>query len=464
MNGRRRSLSAAVCAVLALGLPLAVLALVASLAANGAAVAQSRAANGQGPAAATPGASVSPSLIGRGAYLAKAADCAGCHTAAPRSDTRQPPPAFAGGLAVNSPFGPIWSSNITPDPAAGIGRYSYEDFVRAVRDGVAPGGTHLYPAMPFPSFAKISDDDMRALYAYFMHGVEPVPVQSPRTHLPFPFNQRWVLAVWDEFFAPHERFQAREDLGAEWNRGAYLVQSLGHCGACHTPRGVAFQERGYSDADRLYLTGGRLDNWYAPNLTNAPSSGVGQFSADDIAAFLKHGHGGGVTAFGSMLQVVEDSGQYLDDADLHAIGVYLKSLAPHNEHALASRDPARRDATVDVLRTGAVQYPGAGIYSGFCAKCHHADGMGEAGKYPRLAGNPVLLAPDATSVVRLLIEGGRTARTRGGPAPQRMPSFGGRLTDTEVARVLTFVRNAWGNQAAPVTTREVARVRRAIGK
>lgn len=464
MNDRHRGLPAAWRTVAALALGFAVLALVASSGGNGAAVAQPRAADGQRPAAATPQEGVSSALIERGAYLAKAADCAGCHTAAPPGDRRRSPPAFAGGLAVNSPFGPIWSSNITPDPEAGIGRYSYEDFARAVRDGVAPGGKRLYPAMPFPSFAKISDDDMRALYAYFMHGVEPVPAPSPPTRLPFPFNQRWALAVWDEFFAPHERFKPREDQGAEWNRGAYLVQSLGHCGACHTPRGAGFQERGYSDADRLYLTGGRLDNWYAPNLTNAPGSGVGQLSADEIAAFLKHGHGGGVTAFGSMLQVVEDSGQYLSDADLHAIGVYLKSLAPRNEHALASQDAAKREATVEVLHTGAVQYPGAGIYSGLCAKCHHADGMGEAGKYPRLAGNPALLAPDPTSVVRLLIEGGRTARTRGGPAPQRMPAFAGRLTDTEMARVLTFVRNAWGNQAAPVTTRDVASVRRSIGK
>lgn len=403
-------------------------------------------------------------LIERGAYLAKAADCAGCHTAAPSGNPPQPAPPFAGGLAVNSPFGVIWSSNITPDPSAGIGRYSYDDFVRAVRDGVAPGGKRLYPAMPYPSFAKISDDDMQALYAYFMQGVKPVSKPASSTHLPFPFNQRWALALWSEFFAPHERFKPNEARGAQWNRGAYLVQALGHCGACHTPRGLGYNERGYDETAPLYLTGGTVDHWFAPNLTGDPGSGLGQLSEADIAAFLRHGHGAGITAFGSMVEVVENSGQYLSDADLQAIGVYLKTLVPRERSGLAGSDAAKRQSTVDILRTGAVALPGAGVYRGLCARCHRDDGLGAPGKYPRLAGNPAVLAADTTSLVRLLIEGGRTAETNGGPHPQRMPSFANQLTDTEIARVLTFVRGAWGNQAQPVTTRDVTAVRTAIGK
>ena len=398
-------------------------------------------------------------LVARGAYLAKLADCAGCHTNEPTGKPPTPSPPFAGGLPMGSPFGTIWTSNITPDPVYGIGRYTYDDFERAVRDGIAPGGKHLYPAMPFPSFSKITDDDMHALYAYFMHGVQPVATPVPETKLPFPFNQRWGLAVWDELFAPHERFRARTDRSAEWNRGAYLVQGLGHCGACHTPRGPAYEERGMNDGDRLYLTGGTNDHWFAPNLTGDPDSGLGGLSAEDIAAFLKHGHGGGLAAFGSMVEVIENSGQYMSDDDLRAIATYLKTLPPRAESGHVDTDPARNAATVEVLRTGSVEYPGAGIYNTYCARCHQADGRGQPEKYPRLAGNPAVVAPQATSLIRLLIDGGGSATTDGGPKPHRMPSFVGKLDSTEMARVLTFIRNAWGNEARPVSRVEVEKMR-----
>ena len=398
-------------------------------------------------------------LVARGAYLAKLADCAGCHTNAPTGQPPKPSEPFAGGLPMGSPIGTIFTSNITPDPVYGIGRYSYEDFVRAVRDGVAPGGKYLYPAMPFPSFSKISDDDMHALYAYFMHGVKPVAAPAPETKLPFPFNQRWGLAAWDEFFAPHERFVARTDRSAQWNRGAYLVQALGHCGACHTPRGPAFEERGLNDGDRLYLTGGTNDHWFAPNLTGDPDSGLGSLSADDIAAFLKHGHGGGLVAFGSMVEVIENSGQYMSDDDVRAIATYLKTLPPREQSGHIDTDPARNEATVSVLRTGSVEYPGAGIYNAFCARCHKADGRGEPDKYPRLASNPTVVAPHATSLIRLLIQGSQSPHTLGGQKPERMPAFAGKLSSTEMARVLTFIRNAWGNEAQPVAPREVQQMR-----
>nr|WP_245964911.1 cytochrome c [Trinickia dinghuensis] len=401
-------------------------------------------------------------LVAKGAYLAKLADCAGCHTNAPTGTPPKPSPPFAGGLPMGSPFGTIWTSNITPDPVFGIGRFSYDDFERAVRDGVAPGGKYLYPAMPFPSFSKISDDDMHALYAYFMHGVKPVASPVPKTKLPFPFSQRWGLAVWDELFAPHERFDPRSDRSAEWNRGAYLVQGLGHCGACHSPRGPAYEERGLNDGDRLYLTGGTNDHWFAPNLTGDPDSGLGSLSADDIAAFLKHGHGAGLSAFGSMVEVVEDSGQYMSDDDLKAIATYLKTLPPQAKSGHIDTDPARNDATVSVLRTGSIEYPGAGLYNAFCARCHKADGRGEPGKFPRLAGNPAVVAPQATSLIRLLIDGSKSADTIDGPKSKRMPSFVGKLSSTEMARVLTFVRNAWGNEAQPVTPAEVETMRSAL--
>jgi mono/diheme cytochrome c family protein len=397
-------------------------------------------------------------LVARGAYLAKAADCAGCHTA-PKGGA-----PFAGGLGMASPFGTIMSSNITPDPVAGIGKYGYEDFARALREGVAPGGKHLYPAMPYPSFSKIGDDDMRALYAYFMHGVTPVPVAAPPTRLPFPFDQRWALALWNLAFAPSGRYAPRTDRDAQWNRGAYLVQSLGHCGACHTPRGPAFEERGYTESSDRYLTGGTNDHWFAPNLTGDPGAGLGRLGAADIASFLKSGHGNGQIAFGGMVQVIEDSTQYLNDDDLAAIAVYLKSLpARESAGAYAPRSFAA-EISAQSIRTGEPARPGAGIYLSYCAKCHHADGQGEPRKYPRLAGNPAVLSADSTSLLRLLVEGGNSPATPGGPKREKMPSFAGQLTDLQIAQVVTFVRTSWGNDARPVTERDVTTLRHAIHK
>ncbi|MFC0399381.1 c-type cytochrome [Paraburkholderia rhizosphaerae] len=409
-----------------------------------------------------------PKLIAKGEYLAKTADCAGCHTAPPGGPSGKEPlhpsAPFAGGLPMGSPFGTIFSSNITPDPAVGIGRYSYVDFVRAVREGVAPGNKRLYPAMPYPSFAKISDDDMHALYAYFMHGVAPVAKPAPRTKLPFPFNQRWALMFWSFAFAPNDVFVPQSSRSAQWNRGAYLVQSLGHCGACHTPRGPAYEERGYDEQSRRYLTGGTNDHWFAPNLTGDKGSGLGRFSEQDIAAFLRHGQGGGLVTFGSMVQVVEDSTQYMTDDDLLAIAHYLKSLPAHEPSGHFDNQSRAALRTVRAMQTGDVELPGAGIYQSFCARCHKADGMGEPLEYPRLAGNPAVLSPHTDSLVRLLVEGGEAPHTVAGPVPKKMPSFAGKLTDTEMARVLTFVRNTWGNDAAPVTTRDVQSVRGSIGK
>ncbi|MGQ7932400.1 c-type cytochrome [Paraburkholderia sp. D1E] len=426
--------------------------------ANAAIVAASGAVNGTADAA----------QIARGAYLAQAADCAGCHTAAPR--VTQPgirpilSPPFAGGLGMASPFGTIYSSNITPDLHVGIGSYSYDDFARALRDGVAPGGKRLYPAMPYPSFAKITDDDMHALYAYFMHGVQPVAVAAPETRLPFPFSQRWALMFWDWAFAPGGPFKPEPGRDAQWNRGGYLVQSLGHCGACHTPRGPAYEERGYSESSRLYLTGGTNDHWFAPNLTADPGSGLGRIPAADLAAFLKHGHGGGLITFGSMAQVVEDSTQYMSEADLNAIAAYLKSLPPRAQSGLFNGRSRAAQQTAQALKTGDVERPGAGIYASYCARCHHLDGGGVAQKYPRLAGNPAVLSASTTSLVRLLVEGGGSPHTEEGPEPSKMPAFADKLDDNEVAHVLTFIRNTWGNAAAPVTTHDVSGVRSALHK
>jgi mono/diheme cytochrome c family protein len=397
-------------------------------------------------------------LIRRGEYLARAGDCAGCHTA-PQGGA-----PFAGGLGMASPFGTIVSSNITPDKQYGIGEYTYKDFARTLREGVARGGKHLYPAMPYPSFSKIEDNDMQALYAYFMHGVQPVSKAPPPTRLPFPFNQRWALVFWNLAFAPNEAYAPHPERDAQWNRGAYLVQSLGHCGACHTPRGPAYEERGYTELSGQYLTGGVNDHWFAPNLTGDTGSGLGRVREQEVAAFLKSGHGGGLVTFGSMVQVVEDSTQYMNDDDLNAIAHYLSSLPPQRASgAYVPQSLAARQTTAAV-RTGNIERPGTGIYLSFCAKCHGAQGEGKPQKYPKLAGNPAVLSAETTSLMRLMVEGGNSPATQQGPPRENMPAYADKLTNTEMAQVLTFIRTTWGNNASPVTTRDVTRLRANIHK
>ncbi|MDR6470484.1 mono/diheme cytochrome c family protein [Paraburkholderia graminis] len=396
-------------------------------------------------------------LVARGDYLAKASDCAGCHTAVGG-------PAYGGGLGLTSPFGTIVSSNISPDKRYGIGAFSYEDFARSVREGVSPGNKRLYPAMPYASFSKMSDDDMRALYAYFMHGVKPVPEPAPPTKVPFPFNQRWVLYFWQQLFAPKEPYRPKPGRDAQWNRGAFLVQGPGHCGACHTPRGLGFQERGYDETSSTYLSGGVNDNWFAPNLTGDPGSGLGRIGEKDLAAFLKTGHGAGLAAFGSMVEQVEDSTQYLTDDDALAMAHYLKSLPaqkpsgrydPHAQPDLPTRNGNRIDAPQSV---------GARVYVSFCAQCHGAEGAGVPNVFPRLAGNPSVITEDATSLIRLMVEGGNSPATISGPPRQAMPGFAQTLTNAQMASVLSWIRSSWGNDARPVTANDIQSLRKKLHK
>jgi mono/diheme cytochrome c family protein len=391
--------------------------------------------------------------VARGAYLAKVADCAGCHTAGPGH------PPFAGGLPLNSPFGVIYSTNITPDPVTGIGQYTYADFSRAMRQGIAKDGRQIYPAMPYASFAATLESDIQALYAYFMNEVKPVRHTPPQTKLPFPFNQRWTLRFWTAAFASQGPFKARTDRDAQWNRGAYLVQALGHCGACHTPRGLAYQEKGYSEVSPDYLTGAVVDSWFAGNLTGNQASGLGKWTENEISAFLRTGHNGHTVAFGSMVLVIENSTQHLREEDLDAIAHYLKSLPA--KRGKTSYKPQARQTEIVLAGTvtGPFEPPGAGLYSGFCAKCHEKSGLGKAPKIPRLAGSPMVLSENATSLIRLVLDGGKGPATRLGPKPKEMPGYAAEFTDREVADVLTFIRNSWGNRAPAITVRDVSLLR-----
>jgi mono/diheme cytochrome c family protein len=385
----------------------------------------------------------------QGEYLARAGDCVACHSVPGGK-------AFAGGLKMGSPLGAIYSTNITPDPETGIGTYSLEDFDRAVRRGVAKDGHRLYPAMPYPSYAKLSDADVASLYDFFMKEVLPVHQANLQNEIPLLLSFRWPLAIWNLVFTPSGKYVAKSDRDADWNRGAYLVQGLGHCGACHTPRGLAWQEKALDDSSSIYLSGALLDAWYAPDLRGDVRTGLGTWSKDDLADFLKHGHNRGATAFGSMIDVVNNSTPYLSDDDINAIAVYLKSLPA----TFAQQAVAYDDATTAALRSGHAPQPGAATYNGTCANCHGFDGKGFGPYTPALAGNPIVLDNDASSLINLVLNGSSPLVVKGVPDSYRMPQFRQQYTDQDIADVVTFIRNGWGNQAPAVTAPEVANLRK----
>jgi mono/diheme cytochrome c family protein len=384
-----------------------------------------------------------------GEYLARVGDCVACHSIPGGR-------AFAGGLKMGSPLGAIYSTNITPDPETGIGTYSLEDFDGAVRRGIAKDGHRLYPAMPYPSYAKLTSADVAALYDFFMKQVKPVDQANLQNEIPMLLSFRWPLAIWNVVFAKSDSYVAKSDRDAEWNRGAYLVQGLGHCGACHTPRGLAWQEKALDDGGSKFLSGALLDAWYAPDLRGDVRTGLGTWTKDDLADFLKHGHNRGGTAFGSMIDVVNNSTPYLSDSDINAIAVYLKSLPA----AFREEPIAYDDATSAALRSGQASQPGATTYTGSCANCHGFDAKGFGPYTPALAGNPVVLDNDPSSLINLMLNGSTPLVVKGTPDPYRMPQFRQQYTDQEIADVVTFIRNAWGNQAPAVTALEVASIRK----
>jgi mono/diheme cytochrome c family protein len=385
----------------------------------------------------------------KGEYLARAGDCVACHSAKSGK-------AFAGGLKIGTPMGAIYSTNITPDPETGIGNYSLEDFDRAVRSGVAKDGHHLYPAMPYPSYAKITDADLKDLYAFFMKDVPAVKQPNTPNEIPWYLSPRWPLAIWNVVFAPKPGFTPRQDHDAAWNRGAYLIEGLEHCGACHTPRGLAIQEKALDDSNSAYLQGAELDAWSAPGLRGDLRTGLGAWSVDDIQAFLKSGHNDRGVAFGSMLDVVNNSTPYLTDDDTKAMAVFLKSLPATADQSQFAYD----DTTAKSLQGGEVQpAAGAATYLGSCAACHGPDGKGQAPFMPPLAGNPAVLDPNASSLVNLVLNGAEPLVVRGVPDAYRMPQFRVQLNDEQIAEVLSFVRGSWGNDAGAVSTDQVKKLR-----
>jgi mono/diheme cytochrome c family protein len=382
-------------------------------------------------------------------YLARAADCVACHSI-PGGQ------AFAGGLKMGTPFGTIYSTNITPDAETGIGNYSLADFDLALRRGIAKDGHHLYPAMPYPSYAKLTDADIVALYRFFMRQVPPVRQPNLKSEIPALLSFRWPLALWNLLFAPSVGYVAKPDHDAVWNRGAYLVQGPGHCGACHTPRGIGFQEKAFDDGGASFLAGAELDAWYAPSLRGDLRTGLGTWSSRDIGELLKHGHNGVGSVFGSMTDVINNSTSYFSDADIDAIAVYLKSLP-----ATSPQQPVVYDnATTDALRDSPATQPGAALYASTCASCHGFDAKGFISYMPALAGNPVVLDRNPSSLINVVLNGSVPLVSRGMPEAYRMPQFRQQLSDQDAAEVITFMRNHWGNQASAVTATQVAKLRR----
>lgn len=402
-----------------------------------------------------PDPGLSPDLARRppdarhGAYVAILGDCAGCHTA-PRGKP------LAGGRSFNTPIGAVWSSNITPDRGHGIGRYSLADFVRLMRQGVRPDGRRVYPAMPYTAYAKVSDEDLQDLYAYLTRSV--APADTPDRAGPWP--PHWPLAFWNIAFHQDRRFAPDPRLSAQANRGAYLVQGLAHCGTCHTPRGLGFQEKDLDGRTNVYLSGARLDGASPADLRGDAGEGLGRWSDADIVDLLATGRSVHSAVLGPMGEVVSGSTQHMTPEDLHAIAAYLKTLGPA---PAAGRAGFTGGATVDAIVAGRQTDPGGRLYMDSCAACHRLGGEGGGRALPSLAGNSVVLARYPDSLIGVILRGDREPATAAAPSRTAMPPFAWRYDDEEVAALATYMRQAWGNRAPPVSPGQVRDVRRALG-
>jgi mono/diheme cytochrome c family protein len=379
-------------------------------------------------------AAPSAETIARGKALTEAADCAGCHTA----DLSKP---FAGGKRIDTPFGGIYSPNLTPDRDTGIGAWSDDEFHRALHYGVARDGSRYYPAFPYPNFTKLIRDDVLAVRA-FLATLTPLRNTPPPPELYWPLNYRVLMRGWDWLFFQPGIFQPDQQKTAQWNRGGYLVEGAAHCGACHTPKNIL----GGDKRDRLY-GGGLVQGWFAPRLDGAPRSGLKSWSTDDIVEYLQSGRNGRSHAGKPMAEVVVNSTSKMSDADVRAIAVYLKDL------------PAGAPEPVVTPPPQAEMSAGAAVYGHFCIACHEADGSGAPRIYPPLPGNANLQSANPSSVLRIILDGAQTVTTPRAPNTGSMPDYAGQLSDQQIADVTNYIRNSWGNAAPPVTPGQVKKAR-----
>ncbi|WP_246660983.1 MULTISPECIES: c-type cytochrome [unclassified Tardiphaga] len=383
------------------------------------------------------------SVIARGEYLARAGDCIACHTA-PEGQT------FAGSRAMKTPFGTIFTSNITPDPTTGIGKWTADQFYTMMHTGRSIDGSLLYPAMPFASYTKVTRDDSDAIFAFLMS--VPAVKQANRPHdLRFPYNNRSLIIGWRTLYFNEGEYKPDPTKSAEWNRGAYLVEGLGHCGMCHT----AINALGGS-SDSQAFEGGLIpmQNWYAPSLTSNKEAGLGDWGIKDITELLRDGisHRGAV--YGPMADVVYNSLQYLSDDDVRAMAIYLKGLAQGSS-------PDRPSPPLPTAETSLLVSLGKPIYDRQCASCHGTEGAGKPPHYPLLAGNQSIQMSSSVNAIRMVLNGGFPPATKGNPMPYGMPPFAHVLSDDEIAAVVTYIRTSWGNRGAPVSARQANELRSA---
>ncbi|WP_074830828.1 MULTISPECIES: c-type cytochrome [Bradyrhizobium] len=382
-------------------------------------------------------------LLQKGEYLARAGDCIACHTAREGK-------TFAGGLPMKTPFGTLYTSNITPDPQTGIGMWTSDQFFQMMHNGRFPDGGLVYPAMPFASYTKVTREDSDAIYAY-LRSIPPVKQRNREHDLKFPFNNRSLILGWRTLFFTEGEFKPDPTKSADWNRGAYLVEGLGHCGMCHT----AINALGGS-SDSQAFEGGLIpmQNWYAPSLTSNKEAGLGDWSLEEISDYLRKGVSSRGAVYGPMAEVVYNSLQYLNDDDTRAMAVYLKSLTQ-------GTSPEKPSQPLPSAESSLLLSLGKQIYDRECASCHGTVGLGMPPHYPPLAGNQSIQMVSAVNAIRMVLNGGYPPGTSGNPMPYGMPPFAHRLSDDEVAAVVTYIRTSWGNRGEPVSARQANELRAA---
>jgi mono/diheme cytochrome c family protein len=381
--------------------------------------------------------------VRRGEYLARAADCLVCHTAPGGAD-------YAGGLAIPLPFGTLYTTNITPDKDTGIGKYSDQDFLDALRRGKRRDGARLYPAMPYTSYSYMTDADALAIKAYLFN-LPGVHAKTPANTLALPFNQRWLMAVWSGLFNRDTRFAPHSDRSPEWNRGAYIAEALAHCGECHTPRNL-----GMALDNGKKFAGAVTAGWHAFNITSDPGSGLGAWSDDEVFAYLASGHAPGRgTAAGPMGEAVDQSFSQMAPSDIRALVAYVRSIPPVATPNLPARlappapaSPKSGERTADVV--------GKQIFQESCASCHNWTGVSAITPYATLAGARAVNDRTATNVAQIVISG--TVR-RTPPGVVSMPAFGATHSDSEIAAVSNYVTARFGSARSRITDKDVAALR-----
>jgi mono/diheme cytochrome c family protein len=383
-----------------------------------------------------------PSVIARGEYLARAGDCIACHTV----------PAgkrFGGGRPMETPFGTLFTPNISSDKATGLGKWSPAEFYAMMHTGRSRNGELLYPAMPFASYTKVTRADSDAIYAY-LQSTPPIHQPNRAHELRFPFNQRELLRGWRFLYLRVGEDQPDKTQSVEWNRGAYLVEGLGHCTMCHT----AINALGGNSPSKRF-EGGLIpvQNWYAPSLTSNKEAGLGDWTIQDIADLLQAGVSNRGAVYGPMAEVVYDSFQYLSDDDIRAVAVYLKTLPARSGETIATSNAAVAEEKNRLAPLGKK------IYDAQCALCHAAGGQGKLPDFPPLASNQSIQMTSSVNPIRMVLNGGYPPGTMKNPKPYGMPPFAQALSDEEVAAVVTYIRTAWGNHGTPVSVKEVNELR-----